>query len=242
MYKYLFYTLLLSLILSGCNSKSLLQDSHQVKTNTETNNHAQSRTYKNIRFEYKIAPHDRVAIGVYNHPELSSKSTAGMLVDSSGRIHLPLIGSVHLAGLTQPQASKRVQSLYGKYLKRSSVHLEVVNKRAYVVGEVKAPGVVPLPNEQTTLLQAIASVRGFSNYANKEKVVIMRRSGRGTHVEVVDLTNITSLSHVNMMIRPNDIIYVSAIGMKDIAIGVTPLFKLAADALLPFVRYSDLTD
>ncbi len=247
LYKFIFTTLLL-LGLIGCSSKTLLQESHTVQKQEAYNKQQKNTHYHNVRFEYKIAAHDRVQITIYNHPELSTNSktgintTEGILVDGSGNIHLPLIGSVHVGGLTQPQASRKIQSLYGKYLKKSSAHLEVLNKKAYVVGEVKYPGVVKLPNEQMTLLEAIASVRGFGNYANKEKIVIMRRSGQGTKVEVVDLTDLHSLSYTTMMIRPNDIIYVTSTRMKDIVLTTMPLFRLAADALLPFVRYQDLTD
>jgi len=242
LYRYLLYILSVVFFFSGCGSKSLLQESYKLKNRETQQNALQPKVYRNARFEYKIAPHDRVSITVYNHPELSTKANTGILVDSQGSVYLPLIGSVHISGLTQPQAARKIQSLYGHYLKRSSTHLEVLNKKAYVVGEVKIPGPVALPNEQTTLLQAISSVRGFTDYANKEKVVIMRRSGQGTRVEIVDLTDVTSLSHANMMIHPNDIIYVTSTGMKTMTVAVMPIFKLAADALLPFVRYSDLTD
>jgi polysaccharide export outer membrane protein len=234
--------------LMGCSSKTLLQESHTVEKQEDRNKQQKNTHYHNVRFEYVIAPHDRVQITIYNHPELSTKSEAGMnssagiLVDHAGLVHLPLIGSVRLGGLTQPRAARKIQALYGKYLKKSSVHLEVLNKKAYVIGEVKTPGVVKLPNEQTTLLEAIASVRGFSNYANKEKIVIMRKSGRGTKVEVVDLTDVHSLSYATMMIRPNDIVYVTSTKMKDVVITAMPLFRLASDALLPFIRYQDLTN
>jgi polysaccharide export outer membrane protein len=232
----------------GCSSKTLLQESHTVEKQEDRNKQQKNTHYHNVRFEYVIAPHDRVQITIYNHPELSTNSETGInsaegiLVDSSGNVHLSLIGAVRIGGLTQPQASRKIQSLYGKYLKRPSAHLEVLNKKAYVIGEVKTPGVVKLPNEQTTLLEAIASVRGFSNYANKEKIVIMRKSGRGTKVEVVDLTDVHSLSYATMMIRPNDIVYVTSTKMKDVVITAMPLFRLASDALLPFIRYQDLTN
>ena len=248
LYKYYFTTFLLLFGLLGCSSKTLLEESHTVQKQEAYNKQQKNTHYHNVRFEYKIAPHDRIQITVYNHPELSTKSALGMnsstgiLVDNAGLVQLPLIGSVRLGGLTQPSAARKIQTLYGKYLKKSSVHLEVLNKKAYVIGEVKSPGVVQLPNEQVTLLEAIASVHGFGNYANKEKIVIMRKSGRGTKVEVVDLTNLHSLSYTTMMIRPNDIVYVTSTKMKDLALTAMPLLKLAADALLPFVRYQDLTE
>jgi polysaccharide export outer membrane protein len=248
LYRYLLYTLLIAFALSGCGSKTLLQDSYALKNKEESSKQLQPRVYRNTHFEYRIAAHDRVQITVYNHPELSTASAEGMnsangiLVDNSGRISLPLVGVMQIGGLTQPQASRKIQSAYSKYLKKSSTHLEVLNKRAFVVGEVKSPGVVKLPNEQTALLQAIAEVGGFTDTADKEKIVLIRKAGRGSRVEIIDLTNLTSLSHSTMMIRPNDILYVSPSSMKAVALPAAAIFKLVADALLPFVRYQDLTN
>lgn len=229
-------------LLTACGSKSLLQESYVVQQK-ETQAKAQPpKTYYRKHFAYRIAPHDRVEITVYAHPELGTEGDTGILVDSTGRINLPLIGTVQVAGLTQPRASRKIQSLYGRYLKKSSVRLEVLNKKAFIVGEVKKAGPIPLPNEQISLLQAIATSGGFSDYAQKEQIMILRKQGSGTKLELVDLTNPTSLSHTATMVRPGDVIYVAPSSMKDIGTNIAPIFKLAADAMLPFVRYQDLTN
>ena len=232
------------LSLSGCTSKALFEESRTVQAQEARNTQQQPRVYHNARFEYRIAPHDRIQVTVYNHPELSTQTINkdGILVDSSGIAHLPLINAVKIGGLTQPQAARRVQARYGRYLKKSSAQLEVLNKRAFVAGEVKNPGVVKLPNEQTALLQAITEVGGFTDAADKERIFLIRKSGRGSRVTIIDLTNPASLSHATMMIRPNDILYVTPSKMKSVALPAASIFKLVADALLPFVRYQDLTD
>ena len=244
MYRTFFYTLLVSLFFAGCAPKALLEESYKVKAKQTQADQSQPRVYRNARFEYRISPHDRIQVTVYNHPELSTQTINkdGLLVDSSGIVHLPLINAVKVRGLTQPQAAHRVQARYGHYLKKSSVQLEVLNKRAFVAGEVKSPGVVKLPNEQTALLQAITEVGGFTNAADKARIFLIRKSGSGSRVAIIDLTNPTSLSHATMMIRPNDILYVTPSKMKSIALPAASIFKLVADALLPFVRYQDLTD
>jgi len=245
LYRYVSILSLLSLLilLSGCAPKRLFQESTAFK-NKDSIPDIQPRVYRNARFEYKIAPHDRVRVTVYNHPELSSQeiNPDGILVDSRGDIYLPLINAVHIGGLTQPQAAQKLQRLYGHYLKKSSVQLEVLNKRAFVAGEVKTPGVVKLPNEQTALLQAISEVGGFTDHADKSRIILIRKAGRGSQLKVIDLTAPGSLSYATMMIRPNDIIFVTPSKMKSVALPATSIFKLVADALLPFVRYQDLTD
>ena len=234
------FSLMIALLLSGCGSKNLLQESYIVKQrDAHQKKYHSHKNYFNGRFEYRIQPHDRLSVVIYNHPELSSK---GVLVDASGNAMLPLLNTVHLGGLTQPQAGRRLQNLYGHYLKRVSVQLEVINKRAYVVGEVRSPGALTLTNEQIPLLAAIATRGGFRDTANRSKIVILRAVGRGTRADVVDLTNLTSLSYAGMMIKPNDIIYVAPSALKDFQVNILPIFKMATTIMSPFAAYKTLTE
>jgi polysaccharide export outer membrane protein len=249
LYRYLFLTLLaLLFLLSGCGSKNILADSYIVKErDAHQKKYHSKRNYFPGRFEYRIQPHDRVGVSVYNHPELgsnsgtaNSKDNGGVLIDSGGNVILPLLNTVHLGGLTQPQASRKLTRLYNKYLKRSSVRVETLSKRAFVVGEVKNPGVVPLPNEQIALLQAISVRGGFTDTANHEKIVVLRRVNKGTRADVVDLTNLTSLSYAGMMIRPGDVIYVAPTAMKNFEVNILPIFKAASAIISPFAYYKAL--
>ena len=233
------FSLLITLLLSGCGSKNLLQESYVVKKrDAHQKKYHATKNYFNGRFEYRIQPHDRISVAVYNHPELSGK---GLLIDASGRAMLPLLNTVHFGGLTQPQASRKLRRLYSRYLKRASVQLEVINKRAFVVGEVRSPGPIPLTNEQMPLLSAIATRGGFRDTANRSKIVILRAVGRGTRADVVDLTNLTSLSYAGMMIKPNDIIYVAPTAMKDFQLNILPIFQMATTIMSPFAYYKTLT-
>ena len=234
------FPLVIALLLSGCGSKNLLQESYVVKErDAHQKKYHTTNNYFNGRFEYRIQPHDRISIAVYNHPELSGK---GLLIDASGHAMLPLLNTVRLGGLTQPQASRKLRRLYGRYLKRASVQLEVINKRAFVVGEVRSPGSIPLTNEQMPLLSAIATRGGFRDTANRSKIVILRAVGRGTRADVVDLTNLTSLSYAGMMIKPNDIIYVAPTAMKDFQLNILPIFQMATTIMSPFAYYKTLTE
>jgi len=236
------YLIAASLLLLGCESKTLFQESPVVQEKIQ--HPAEQKKFVKSHFEYKILPHDRIRITIYNHPELSSRamSEEGILVDGNGMISLPLIGPVKVTGLTQPEAARKIQYAYSRYLKRSSVYLEVLNKRAYVIGEVKNAGPIKLPNEQTTLLEAISSVGGFSDHANKEKIFIIRKHRQGSEVDLIDLTNHNSLRYASMMIHPNDIVYVSPDNIKANAMPAVSIFRLVADAMLPFVRYRDIID
>jgi polysaccharide export outer membrane protein len=236
--KYIITIILAFFFLSGCNSKNILDDSYVIKRKEAQQKKQANYNYTNGRFEYRILPHDRIGIAVYGHSDLSAK---GALVDSRGNIMLPLINSVHIGGLTQPQASRKLQARYRRYLKHPSIQLEVLNKRAYVIGEVLAPGPIALPNEEMPLLQAIALARDFKDTANRSKIIVLRSVGRGTRAKVVDLTNLTSLSYAGMMIRPNDIVYVAPSDMKKFELNIGRVYQIASYMLTPFAAYKTLT-
>ncbi len=113
--------------------------------------------------EYRILPQDRLEIALYKDPaqdqmvggfnELGqSMNKQGILVNAAGYISLPLIGKIKVAGLTQTQAADLITTKYKKYLNTPSVYLEVLNKRIFVLGEVKKPGVIKIDKEKMTLV------------------------------------------------------------------------------------------
>ena len=210
----------------------------------------ESTKFDNIQFDYKIIPHDRVSIFVYKHPELSSSSfenrstDRGLLVDIQGNIRLPLVEKIHLAGLTQTEANKRIEDSFKRYLKRPDIYFEVLNKRAYVIGEVNAPGEIELLNETSTLLQILSKAGDFKDTADKTKIMILQNKGKYINSKFVNLTDINSLKSANLMIKPNDIVYVLPNRMKLFNTKVSeshPIVDLVSNMLSPFVTLKVLS-
>jgi polysaccharide export outer membrane protein len=206
---------------------------------------------KKVRFEYKIMPNDRISMTVYQHPDLSTDAQTntnperGILVDDDGIISLPLIEDIKVAGLTQKTAAKKIEKAYNKYLKYSKVKLEVINKKAYVIGEVKSPGEISLLNNRMTLIQAIASAKDLTDTANREKIFVIQPSENGITTHMINLTDTNSLHYASMLIRPNDIIYVTPNSMKSVNSdinSITPIFSLISTLLSPFVTIKYLSN
>jgi len=206
--------------------------------------------FDNIQFDYKIIPHDRVSIFVYKHPELSSSSfenrttDRGLLVDVQGNIRLPLVKKIHLAGLTQTEANKKIEDSFRRYLKHPDIYFEVLNKRAYVIGEVNSPGEIELINETSTLLQILSKAGDFKDTADKTKIMILRNKGKYVNSKFVNLTDIHSLKSANLMIKPNDIVYVLPNRMKLFNTKVSefhPIVDLISSMLSPFVTLKVLS-
>ncbi len=204
----------------------------------------------NVHFEYKIQPYDRVSIMIYKHPDISTSTQntmqqeRGLLVNSRGNVRLPLIKKIHLEGLTQTEAEDALESALSVYIKHPDVQVEVLNKKAYVIGEVRRPGKVELPNEQLTLLQILATVGDLTDSADRSSILIIDGNNKN-RTRVVNLTDKHSLQTANLMIKPNDIVYVMPNDMKSFNTGVkevSPMFNLIGQILNPFVSIKFLSN
>jgi polysaccharide export outer membrane protein len=169
----------------------------------------------------------------------------GLLVSANGDIRLPLINDVHIAGLTQPQAQRKIEGLFREYLKHPTVQLEVLNKRAFVLGEVQRPGPIELRNEQIPLLQLLSIAGDLTRGANRQSIMIMKNYGNSIQTKIISLTDINSIQSANQMIRPNDVVYVLPRNMtmfNNKVDEINPIFRLVGNVLNPFLTIRLLND
>lgn len=254
------YILYITIIinLTACSSKNefvLFNQTDALQNGTKPQNLNQpiETRVDSAKFEYKIRPHDRLSISTYKHPELSTTANQvgansslgqGILVNSNGIIRLPLIDDVKIAGLTQPQAQQLLETKFREYLNHPSVQVEVLNKRAFVLGEVHHPGPVELRNEQVPLLQLLSIAGDLTVGANRQSIMIMKNRGDAIETKIVSLTDTNSIQTANQMIRPNDIVYVVPKSMRifnNKINEINPIFQLVANALTPFLTIRLLT-
>ena len=241
------------LFLAGCAGNSEYQ-LLQTKTNTTDEN--TKVTAGSI--EYLILPQDRLSVSLYKDPAQGSDSISGnnelgqsmnekgLLVNAAGVITLPLIGKIKVAGLTQTQAADRITKQYKKYLNTPTVYVEVMNKRLFVMGEVKKPGVIPMPNEKMTLFEAIVSAGDLTDSAVRTSVTIISNNPvRGIQMRTVDLTNFDTMIYASLMLRPNDIVYVKPNDWKAFRVAsddYTAPFETLGKIMQPFVQLNYLID
>lgn len=121
-----------------------------------------------------IAAQDTLDVNVFKVADLSAKN---LIVESSGMISLPLIGSVQVKGLTITQAEQKVTQLLTKFMQDPKVSItrtdKAVTKRVTVEGEVKTPGVFPIKGN-LSFLQAIAMAQGLSAMGDSQNVLFYR--------------------------------------------------------------------
>ena len=164
---------------------------------------------------YKIAPLDTVTVNVFRQKDLSGDYE----VDLTGRINMPLIGSVEAVDLTTAQLDQKITAAYAqRYLVNPdvAVGLKASTRRAVTVdGAVKSSGSFPVSGP-LTLLQAIALSGGASEDANLRRVAVFRTVGGQRQAAAFDLQQIRRGQAVDPPIYAGDIVVVDGSGVKEI--------------------------
>ncbi len=121
---------------------------------------------------FVLGPEDRIEVVVWKNPDLSKE----VVIRPDGKISLPIIGDVPSSGLTADQLAKAIATRLKEYKENPSVSVNVVEVNSYyvfVVGEVNAPGKLPLKS-YTTVLQALSLAGGFTQFAAMNDIQIVR--------------------------------------------------------------------
>jgi polysaccharide export outer membrane protein len=127
-----------------------------------------------------------------------------VIIDDQGNIELPLIGQIKAAGLTASELAEHIQANYvPRYYVRCTATVLAALRFFYVGGEVKSPSRFPW-SEDTTLLKAINTASGFTDYANRRKVQLVR----GKTTETYDCEDLQRHPEKDVPIRPGDTVTV----------------------------------
>ncbi len=121
---------------------------------------------------FVLGPEDVIEVVVWKNPDLSRQ----VVIRPDGKISLPLIGDVPADGLTADQLASDIAERFKEYKENPSVSVNVVSVNSYyifVVGEVNSPGKLQLKS-YTTLLQAISLAGGFTQFASRNDIRIVR--------------------------------------------------------------------
>ncbi len=158
--------------------------------------------------EYRIGPEDVLDITVWRNPEL----TRTVAVRPDGRISVPLLNDIEAANLTPMELRAILAKGYAQYVNEAEVSVlvrEIHSFKVTVVGMVRTPGRFEL-RSQATALDALALAGGLSEFAKRDRIVVLRQNGRGGVQRFgLNYTGILDSGvEDNFIVRPNDIILV----------------------------------
>jgi len=165
---------------------------------------------KNISGDYVIGKEDVVDVSVWKSPELS----LSIIVRPDGMISLPLIGEVRADGHTPTELKEEIEERLKEFKQEPIVSIivrESNSKSIYITGEIARPGKYPLRSD-TTITQAIALAGGFSQWADKDKIIVIRKSplnpeGNRVTIRYSDIVGGKNM-RANILLRPGDTIIV----------------------------------
>lgn len=141
----------------------------------------------------------------------TSSALQQYLVDNQGNINFPVLGEIHVGGLTKLEIENLIIDKLKVYLKEAPlVNVRIVNYRISVLGEVTKPGSFVVSNEKINLLEALAMAGDLTIYGMRDNVKLIR-TGQDNKQEIItfDLNKAETVMSPYYQLQQNDIIYVT---------------------------------
>lgn len=130
------------------------------------------------------------------------------IVDANGDIQFPVLGKLHVAGLSTQELRKELENRIGKDVQDPIVRVQLVNFRINVLGEVKNPGAISVKKERYSLLDALADAGDLTEYGERSNVMLIREVDGKRIYQRLNLNNSEALSSPYFYLQQNDVVYV----------------------------------
>ena len=132
----------------------------------------------------------------------------GSTINSLGMIELPVIGKIFLLGKNLEEAKVSIQKVVDEYLQDAIVIVKLANFQVTILGEVNNAGTFPVFKESVNIFEALAMAGDLSDYANRQKLKIVRTHNNKKNIYTIDLTDQQLLLSDFYYLRNDDVIYV----------------------------------
>ena len=202
-------TMVLSLALSACGGRTALGGDVKLNVLPSGVLPVPARDdYAAIDRPFYIGPNDELRVSVYGVADLTN---VDVVVDSSGSMSFPLVGSFNINGKTPLEVERDLTGRLQMAHMRDpivSVNLKEVASRVVTVeGQVKMPGLYPVVGRMT-LMGAVAKAQGTTEFSQLDDVVIYRTVGGQRFAALYDLKAIRHGQYGDPEIFPNDVVMV----------------------------------
>ena len=199
----------------------------------------------NVTGEYRIAPGDKLEMQVYTNDAyklvdaglsgteqvLGAAQTLTYLVDFNGVSRFPLIDTVTVRGLTVLEAARVLEERYDDHLVQPFVQLRVTNRRAVVHRGNDQGVVVPLTEENMTLMEVLGAAGGVPATGKAYEIKIIRQGREGVEISKVNLRDDLDLERGNIIVQANDIVVIESTLENTPLTQLAPVFALITSAV-----------
>ena len=184
-------------------------------------------------YDARIMPKDLLTIAVVtsdqetsrpfnlfaNMPTTNGGSTGAVnstvqqyLVNNDGEINFPVVGKLHVVGLTNSECEKLIFDKVKPYFSENEnpvVTVRLSSYRVVIAGAVKSPGVVPVANEKMSIMEAIAQAGDLTIFGKRDNVLLIREGVDGQkEVHRLNLNDANLINSPYYYVQQNDYIYV----------------------------------
>jgi len=215
--------------------------------------------YRPDKTSYLVKPNDNLYIRVTSLDERTSAflnnesgattriespmsaSLAGYRVEQDGSIQFPFVGKIYVANLTLGEVREKIQLAVSKYLEESSITVKLLNDNITIIGEVRSPGRFLLYDEEVNLMEAISLAGDMTDFANKEKVRLIRKDGDVQQMIIINTLDDDLLFSPYFYLKPGDIVYIEPRRLKSVSLSSIPIgltLTFLNTALLIFTFYN----
>ena len=202
----------------------------QVKDDADT-----LSTFNNERkIDYRVQPGDNLFIRVVSldeqttmllNPLSSAYGTTQLNNDASiylnsytieedGYLDFPMTGKIFVKNLNIEEVKSEIKIRLHEYLKEFVVIVKLVNFNITMLGEVKRPGQYKIYQTSINIFQAVSMASDLTDFANRNKIAIIRQTKTGSEVTYIDMTKRDLLLSDYYYLKPNDIVYVQPVKGK----------------------------
>lgn len=136
------------------------------------------------------------------------QSTLSYLVDAEGNIEFPILGTIHVEGMTRNELVRYLTDEIGKDVRDPIVYVSFKNFKITVLGEVRSPGTYTIDSEKISVLQALGRAGDLALTAKRDGILLIREVDGVQQHYTLDLRNSDILESPYFYMQQNDVLYV----------------------------------
>ena len=218
-FRYMVLALAVAVLASCATSKEILyfqniEDAQLQPLNTEY----EAVIKKDDRLAIVVSGPDKMVTAPYNLTlgELSNtasstnpeQATLSYLVDSKGNIDFPILGKIHVEGMTRNQLVDYLTAEIGKDVKDPIVYVSFRNYKITVLGEVRNPGTFIMDSEKINVLQALGKAGDLNLTAKRDGILLIREENGVQKHYTIDLRDSKLMESPYFYLQQNDVLYI----------------------------------
>ena len=237
-FKLVFWVFSVIVLLVSCTPAKKMTYFQNIPSGTTLNN-VVSKNY-----EPKIQKGDLLSITVaslspdntliYNAPQNAQGTATGYLVDENGNIDFIKLGTLHVEGMTRKELKEELQQKLTPYLAQCVVAIGFLNRHVTLIGAI-SPQVLPMPNDNMTILDALAASGDLADKGKPDNIMVIRDTGNSKVFKKLNLTDKSVFYSPYYYLQPNDIIYVEPVKKKKVSTTQIISYVTAGISLVLFI-------